>query len=720
MSKPNALSSALHLARKRRADGGRTDWRSDMDAPGPGYDPIRGEVMGERRPAMLSEPDPTSDPTRGRVEMLLDALYGYGSMPAKGMVGQFDDATSSVVEAVNDPSIPNVASAGFKTALTFGQPLRAAKVLGAGLGLGAAKDAGLLPFQGGAQAEGLSPDDQKRLAQLRAKSSKQSLNRAERGEMEELNRRISAAAAEEAAARRTRAEFEARVEADAKRQENDARAKIEADRQAEFTRATQAADRGLAEAKANRPKKFSETAVGELYDKAGIAAPGILALGAGALTRSGMSIKGPSKWATPAGIASGTGTGVATAHWPLGHSLLFEPAYNPEKKMYSDYARDLPLEHPRKAERTEYARSLPDENPERALAAKEFYDPVKAAERSAFGAIEGILGGLGGAEAAKWVANAPRAALRSIGEGIDATRAAGRSAQVLSAGRADAKQSALAVAEARRRKGAQRVAPASAPEADLPGLPPPAAASSSSRSSSSPPKVENGDTKAKRQVKKPPLPSEKEVKEVEKALKSRGLPEISDAAPTPWRYGEPFAHGGAAHPTVIVKTPRKGGGWYTRNEDGKFRGGRVVDKKAEPTPTERGLEIARRYANGGAVTIGPVVGATGGRADELPVSVPSGSFVIPADIVSGLGEGNTLAGMRKLEETFGAAKPSGAGGGPAVPIKISDGEFVLTPEQVAQIGGGDMDTGHKILDQLVVKLRQQIVNHMANLPPPSK
>jgi len=224
---------------------------------------------------------------------------------------------------------------------------------------------------------------------------------------------------------------------------------------------------------------------------------------------------------------------------------------------------------------------------------------------------------------------------------------------------------------------------------------------------------ESVDARQARSKRLPALPFKKDTDSVEKAL--RALSTTADGSPSSfWVPSRPPK----AEPTVIVKTPRKGGGYYTRNEDGKFRGGRVVDKpKVAPSPTERGLEIARRYANGGVV-VGPVVGATGGRADELPVEVPSGAFVIPADIVSGLGQGNTLAGMNRLQDTFGKAKASGSS--QAVPIKISDGEFVLSPEQVAQIGGGDMDRGHQILDQLVVKLRSQIVNHMAGLPPPSK
>lgn len=728
-----AIAIALDVARRSRAkkaDGGEVrDWRSDMDAPAPGYDPVTGRTDGVRASATLREPRRGEDPTAPTVDKILNAILDYGPLPAKATVDQFSRTGDSIVEAVMDPSIASVTNAGLNTALTFGQPLRAAKILGAGFGASAASDLGMSPFASAkAEDDGLSDGDRKRLAALRKKGS---LSRAERSDLEALNQRVSNAAAERAAAARSRAEFMAGAEAEAMKRKSQLEAQKEADRQAEYNRAVSTADRVLAEEKANRPKKFSDTAVGQLYDKAGVAAPGLLALGAGALTRSAASLAGKEAGMMAPAIM-GTKVGVGAAHWPLAHSLLFEPAANPERRAYEGYARELPPDHPRKEEWQSYARGLPEKNPERQFASEEFYDPIKFAERSGLGLIEGVTGGMLGAKAAQFMANAPRAGLKAVAEtpgrmAEDFHRARGKALatsrdadelRLLQSGeQGDALQSALSVAEARRRSGAQKAGSGQAAEGSPPRLSPPGEFATNPRSSSPPkskPKTSESSAKPQDKTKRlPSLPSQKDTDSVEKAL--RALGSTADGSPSSiWVPSRPPK----AEPTVIVKTPRKGGGWYTRNEDGKFRGGRVVEKpRSGPSPTEHGLEIARRYANGGVV-VGPVVGATGGRADELPVEVPSGSFVIPADIVSGLGQGNTLAGMNKLQETFGQAKASG--GAKPVAIKISDGEFVLTPEQVAQIGGGDMETGHKILDQLVVKLRQQIVNHMASLPPPSK
>lgn len=58
---------------------------------------------------------------------------------------------------------------------------------------------------------------------------------------------------------------------------------------------------------------------------------------------------------------------------------------------------------------------------------------------------------------------------------------------------------------------------------------------------------------------------------------------------------------------------------------------------------------------------GPIHSAVAGRTDHLPITVESGSYVLPADIVSAGGEGNTLAGFRVLRRTFGGT-PYGING----------------------------------------------------------
>lgn len=67
---------------------------------------------------------------------------------------------------------------------------------------------------------------------------------------------------------------------------------------------------------------------------------------------------------------------------------------------------------------------------------------------------------------------------------------------------------------------------------------------------------------------------------------------------------------------------------------------------------------------------GPIHSSVAGRTDHLPITVESGSYVLPADCVSHLGENNTLAGFKVLRRMFGGepygqtGSPYGQSGGP--------------------------------------------------------
>lgn len=146
-----------------------------------------------------------------------------------------------------------------------------------------------------------------------------------------------------------------------------------------------------------------------------------------------------------------------------------------------------------------------------------------------------------------------------------------------------------------------------------------------------------------------------------------------------------------------------------------FGGGGAVD---------RAMQTARNYAQGGPVT-GFLHTEGPGRTDNIPADVPSGSYVIPADIVSALGEGNTLAGKRVIEELFGPEGEYGKmkRGGVvrnSVPVIMAGGEFVLSPEDVEAVGDGDLKEGHERLDAFVVNMRKKLIKTLSKLPPPAK
>jgi hypothetical protein len=190
----------------------------------------------------------------------------------------------------------------------------------------------------------------------------------------------------------------------------------------------------------------------------------------------------------------------------------------------------------------------------------------------------------------------------------------------------------------------------------------------------------------------------------------------------------------------------------------RFQGGGIVDSPMAPHE-------------------GAIATASPGRADVEPTHVHDGSYVLPAWLVSSMGEGNTAAGFDLLHEMFGqpwqgqrptlpwgAQAPSmrtkggvgipqppslsfavkrpmlipgmsaenpalgreahgGAateGTGRPVPINASGGEYVISPRIVAQIGNGDIDRGHRALDSWVLSLKKETANTIKNLPGPAK
>jgi len=151
----------------------------------------------------------------------------------------------------------------------------------------------------------------------------------------------------------------------------------------------------------------------------------------------------------------------------------------------------------------------------------------------------------------------------------------------------------------------------------------------------------------------------------------------------------------------------------------------------------------KAFAEGGPATtkvhVGPIHSPVAGRTDHLPMHVPSGAYVIPADIISAMGEGNTMAGFKVANTIFSKlpymgglpgedaqlgipAKGKAAGGGieEAVPIVAAGGEYVVSPDEVRRIGEGDLDRGHQELDLFIKLMREKTIKTLKTLPGPKK
>ena len=250
-------------------------------------------------------------------------------------------------------------------------------------------------------------------------------------------------------------------------------------------------------------------------------------------------------------------------------------------------------------------------------------------------------------------------------------------------------------------------------------------------------------------------------------LKGKSQKVISGNIAEMIKAGHPRDQAIAAALNTARKTKATGGGLYANihaKQERIAHGSKERMRKpgSKGAPTAEAFEKSARTARaaGGAamdetkVHVGPIHSAVAGRTDHLPMNVPSGSYVIPADIISAMGEGNTMAGFKHMRRIFGGTPYGGqqapyggkqapynneapiynAEGGPyneplpekaeggaaTVPIIAAGGEYVLTPDQVVHTGGGDLDTGHRVLDEFVKRMRAETVKTLKALPPPKR
>lgn len=165
---------------------------------------------------------------------------------------------------------------------------------------------------------------------------------------------------------------------------------------------------------------------------------------------------------------------------------------------------------------------------------------------------------------------------------------------------------------------------------------------------------------------------------------------------------------------------QSGNGSNGNGDGANWRGGRIGFAGGGVIRSFGGDFFTKKLARGS----GLVTGLSGGRADKINVHVPHGSYVVPADVVSGLGQGNTAAGGKMLAGMM--PKSPGlrfAGGGIAgepqpVPIQVSAGEFVVHPAHLAALGGGNPQAGADAMDQMVRGVRQQNAQVAQGMPTP--
>jgi len=184
-------------------------------------------------------------------------------------------------------------------------------------------------------------------------------------------------------------------------------------------------------------------------------------------------------------------------------------------------------------------------------------------------------------------------------------------------------------------------------------------------------------------------------------------------------------------------------------------------KIRKPAQSGRALPLTGPPGAGAAehVYAGPLHSHVPGRTDKINLNVKPGSYVIPADVVSMIGEGNTLAGSAVLKVMFGQkaltgsvpppkSRPGiverrmehhamlpGAGqvrgyqeGGEAerdprtegaAPVVVAGGEHIIGPDEI-KAKFGDLAHGHKSLDEFVGEMRRREIKRLRTAPPPKK
>lgn len=327
-----------------------------------------------------------------------------GEPTARQLVSEATGIPAAVRAGQNfltDPSLANATDLGVRSALVAMRPIAAAKVLAAGTGLAAAGDLGLNPLS-------------RATAQSNSSPSADGLTDAQRARLNELNNKISRGAWRSGAERRaiedeakSLRDISARFQSDANAARIAAEQQAAAGNRAEYDRAVARAEAARDE-ELQRDKRFSDSSVGQIWEKTGVLTPFLGAVGLGALARAahGGKAVGPLETAI-----AGAGGGAVMANYPLIHNALFTEPDNPQRRAYEAYARELPETHPRKAEWAAYARGLPETNPVRTIARDDLYDLKKLAERSGIGALEGAAGYFTGGH----VTQLPNALLQGLG-----------------------------------------------------------------------------------------------------------------------------------------------------------------------------------------------------------------------------------------------------------------------------------------------------------------
>lgn len=109
---------------------------------------------------------------------------------------------------------------------------------------------------------------------------------------------------------------------------------------------------------------------------------------------------------------------------------------------------------------------------------------------------------------------------------------------------------------------------------------------------------------------------------------------------------------------------------------------------------------------------GFVHGMSPGQRDDVHMQLPEGAFVVDASTLSDIGDGNSLAGDRTLDQFLERAarrpqkRKSYSRGGRTIPARVSSGEKIIPKEYVDAVGKGNNNKGANKLQKMVNEVRK--------------
>ena len=113
-------------------------------------------------------------------------------------------------------------------------------------------------------------------------------------------------------------------------------------------------------------------------------------------------------------------------------------------------------------------------------------------------------------------------------------------------------------------------------------------------------------------------------------------------------------------------------------------------------------------------------GDESGQADNIYVKVPEHTFIIDAQTVSLIGDGNSENGKLRLDEMIKQIPSFKVENLRDVDCALAAGEYAITPDKVAGYGNGDIRKGIEILKSFVKEIKKYKKLEVKTIPKPTK